>query len=367
MNSQTHPERPLVSVILATFNEGRVVERCLASLQGQETPDFDLEILVVDGKSTDGTKEIADQIAAADPRVRVFVNEETRTPFAFNIGLKAARGKYVCIFGAHTVYAKNYIAVCLREMLAHGAVGCVGRILTQPANQSVEARLNAWTLGHPFGSSRNSFRTQPEGEAECINFPIMLKAPMLEVGGFDETLLRNQDNDMWQKLRAKGHKLFCTWKTQCFYYPKAKLKDLLRSAFHSGFWNFVSLKRNPQAMALRHFVPLLYVSGLLTCLLLLVAAVFLPNFRAWEFTAGLWVLLGLHLLAGTTAAFQVAVRERSPGALWLPFVFLGFHLAYGCGTLFALASHAQESSPRPGLRRAGALAPQFKSEDPYRS
>lgn len=367
MNSQTHSERPLVSVVLATYNEGRLVDRCLASLQRQETPDFELEILVVDGKSTDGTKEIADQIAAADPRVRVFVNERRRTPFAFNIGLRAARGKYVCIFGAHTVYTKNYIAVCLREMIAHGAVGCVGRIMTQPSNQSLEARLNAWTLSHPFGSSRKSFRTQPEGEAESVNFPIMLKAPLLELGGFDEDLLRNQDNDMWQKLRAKGHKLFCTWKTQCFYYPKDKLKDLLRSAFHSGFWNFVSLKKNPQAMAFRHFVPLLYVIGLLTCLLLSVAEEILPHYHLWVFIAGLWGLLGVHLLAGTTAAFQVAVREKSPGALWLPLVFLGFHLAYGCGTLFAMASYAQNSSPRPELRRVEALAPQFKTDGPYRS
>ena len=76
MNSQTDSERPLVSVVLATYNEARVVEKCLASLRRQETPDFELEILGVDGKSTDGTKEIADQIAAADPRVRLFVNEK---------------------------------------------------------------------------------------------------------------------------------------------------------------------------------------------------------------------------------------------------------------------------------------------------
>jgi len=340
MNSQTDSERPLVSVVLATYNEARVVEKCLASLRRQETPDFELEILVVDGKSTDGTKEIADQIAAADPRVRVFVNEKQRTPFALNIGLRAARGKYVCIFGAHTVYAKNYIAVCLREMIAHGAVGCVGRIVTQPANQSVEARLSAWTLGHPFGSSRNSFRTQPEGEAECINFPIMLKAPLLEVGGFDETLFRNQDLDMNQRLRANGYKLYCTWKTQCYYFPKG----FLNYAFRNGFWSCISLKKNLGSFRVRHFVPLLFLLTLMFFLALGLGGVFLPVPYGKLLSIPFVALLVLHLSLGLLFGIQVAVRDKSPAALFLPFAFLALHLCYGTGTFLALVMNAKPNS-----------------------
>jgi glycosyltransferase involved in cell wall biosynthesis len=340
MNSQTCSERPLVSVVLATYNEGRLVDRCLASLQRQETPDFELEILVVDGKSTDGTKEIADQIAAADPRVRVFVNERRRTPFALNIGLRAARGKYVCIFGAHTVYTKNYIAVCLREMIAHGAVGCVGRIVTQPSNQSLEARLNAWTLGHPFGSSRKSFRTQPEGETESINFPIMLKAPLLEVGGFDEDLFRNQDLDMNQRLRAKGYKFYCTWKTECYYFPKG----LLNYAFLNGFWNLISLKKNFGSFRVRHFVPCLFLLTLLFFLAFGLGGVFLPTPYSKLLSIPFAAVLGLHLSLGLIAGIQVAIRDKSPGALWLPFVFLAFHLCYGLGTLLALVTNAKPDS-----------------------
>ncbi|PYV34841.1 MAG: hypothetical protein DMG22_04425 [Acidobacteria bacterium] len=284
MNSQTDSERPLVSVVLATYNEARVVEKCLASLRRQETPDFELEILVVDGKSTDGTKEIADQIAAADPRVRVFVNEKQRTPFALNIGLRA--------------------------------------------------------LGHPFGSSRNSFRTQPEGEAECINFPIMLKAPLLEVGGFDETLFRNQDLDMNQRLRANGYKLYCTWKTQCYYFPKG----FLNYAFRNGFWSCISLKKNLGSFRVRHFVPLLFLLTLMFFLALGLGGVFLPVPYGKLLSIPFAAVLGLHLSLGLLFGIQVAVRDKSPAALFLPFAFLALHLCYGTGTFLALVMNAKPNS-----------------------
>src|SRR5947207_2089694 len=143
--------RPMVSVILAVYNEGHMIEKCISSLLRQETPDFDLEILAVDGGSQDGTRKFLDEIAAADPRVRVLTNTMKKTPFAFNLGLKEARGEYVCIFGSHSIYRRNYIAECLKGLLDHGAVGCTGRVMTQPTDRSLEARLGAWIMSHPFG------------------------------------------------------------------------------------------------------------------------------------------------------------------------------------------------------------------------
>src|SRR5215467_12269520 len=132
MTMEAVNERPVVSVILAVFNEAGYIEKCMTSLLEQETPGFDLEILAVDGGSTDGTKDYLERIASTDSRVRVLHNERKRTPFAFNLGLREAKGDYVCIFGAHSAYAKDYISVCLKELLARDVLGCGGRLLTQP-------------------------------------------------------------------------------------------------------------------------------------------------------------------------------------------------------------------------------------------
>jgi len=338
-------ERALVSVILAVYNEARCIEGCIHSIleqrtSNQEIGEFDIEVLAVDGMSNDGTLEILARCAAADPRVRVVANEKRRTPFAFNLGLLHARGEYVCIFGAHSIYRNDYIATCLGELAAHDAAGCGGRVLTAPAGKSLSARLCAWTMSHPFGSSRKSFRTQQEGPVDTVNYPVLRRSLVLAAGGYDEELLRNQDNDLNQKLRAGGYTLWCTWKTQCVYFPKATVPGLLRYAFGNGYWNIISLEKNPAAMGVRHFVPLVFVLCLLASGMLAVSSVLLPAPYSLLMLLPLAVLLAMHLSLGILSALQIAARERSIGALWLPAIFLGFHFAYGYGALISLARRA---------------------------
>lgn len=332
--------RPLVSVILAVCNEAAKIEQCLASLLAQQAPDFDLEFFAVDGRSTDGTVEILDRLAIADSRVKVLTNERRRTPFAFNLGLQEARGEYVCILGAHTEYSHDYISTCWHQLLARGVAGCGGRVVTRPAVNTLQARLVAAALAHPFGSSRKSFRTQPEGFVDTVNYPVLRKAPLLEAGGYDETLLRNQDNDMSQKLLAAGHRLYCTWKTQCFYHPQSTARALLSYAFRNGYWNVISLRKNAASMAARHFFPFIFLLGLLAAGLLAAASPLLTVPYPLYALLPLITLLGTYLAVAALAATQVAVRDRFGGAAWLPLVFLGLHLAYGSGTLCALVAGA---------------------------
>lgn len=338
MNLTSSPKRPLVSVILAVYNEAHGIEACLSSLLAQEAADFDLEILAMDGNSTDGTRAILDRLAAFDARVRVVTNAKRKAPFAFNLGLREARGQYVCIFGSHTVYPRNYISVCLKELAAHGAIACGGRVITQPSDPSLESKLVAWVLSHPFGTSRKSFRTQAEGAVDTVNYPVMLKSALLEVGGYDEELIRNQDNDMNQKLRARGHKLVCTWKTSCLYHPSRSIKELLGYARRNGFWNAISLKKNRASMALRHFFPFFFVMSLLLSLLLATTSVFLPPLYRFAAILPLGLLLAAHLGTGFVASSQVAWRQKSFAALGLVPVFFLFHCAYGFGTLAGILS-----------------------------
>ena len=351
MNSENNPtELPLVSVVLAVYNEGKHIQKCLDSLRAQETLGFDLEILAVDGMSTDGTREYLEQISASDPRVRVLVNEKRRAPFAFNIGIREARGQYICIFGSHTVYAKDYISVCLNELHTKDAGGSGGRVFVEPAADTLQARLAAYTFAHPFGSSRKSFRTQPEGYADTIGYIVFKREALTRVGGYSETLLRNQDNDTNQRIRALGYKLYCTWKTHCFYQPKETIKDLLSYAYRNGYWNVISFHENSSSMGARHFIPFFFVVGLLGTLLLLIVGSFLPVPANRFFAAPFLGILLLHLAIGTSAGLELALRKKDAGALLLPFIFIGFHIAYGLGTLVAFITGAKAPRPSPQTR-----------------
>lgn len=335
-------QRPLVTVILAVFNEASYIDKCMTSLLNQETPGFDMELLAVDGGSTDGTKDYLERIASTESRVRVLQNQKKRAPFAFNLGLREAKGEYVCIFGAHSVYAPNYISVCLNELLTRGVVGCGGRLMTQPSANTLQARLVALALGHPFGSSRKSVRTRAEGFSTAA-YMVIRKSPLIEVGGYSEELLRNQDNDTYQKLEARGHKFFCTWQTQCIYYPKTSIKGMLAYCFQMGFWAVIALEQNPSSMETRHFVPFVFAASIIgSALFGLTDVIF--RFTGWLFAGvPLATIVAMHLIAGSIAAVGTARREGFVGVLTLPFVFFGLHFSFGLGTLWGFLSRTKLS------------------------
>jgi glycosyltransferase involved in cell wall biosynthesis len=343
---------PLVSAIMAVRNEERLIETAIKSLQQQETSGWKIEIIVVDGNSSDGTEEIVKRIASGDSRVKLVINKQMKTPYAFNLGIQRARGEYICILGAHTTYAQDYIAMCLEELKLHGAAGCSGRLITRPGGDGLQARLIAWTLAHPFGTSARSMRTRGAGFADTIPYPVFLKSTILEVGAYNTQLHRNQDNDLSQRLRARGYKLYITDKTSCEYFVSPDLASLARYAFNNGFWNIISFKMNPTSMSLRHFVPGAFVVVLLLSFLMLLYSA-MTHAQTWLLIPIL--LLGaIYGIASTGVSCQIAFRERSIEALLMPITFLLLHVFYGAGTLSAVMSNARSPSSELSQAREAA-------------
>lgn len=342
--------KPLISLIVATYNEAAHIEETLRSLLVQRHEGFDLEILIIDGESTDDTAARVMSFVG-DRKVRLLNNPSRTAPAAFNIGLRAAAGEYVCILGAHATYSPDYIEICYRELLEHNATGCSGRVETVPADDTVSAKLAAWCLGHSIASSRNSVRTQGGGFVETIPYPLFRKRALLELGGYNEQLVRNQDNDMNQRLRAAGHRLYLTSKTHATYLARPSVKSLCEYAFLTGKWNAFTLAVNAGCMRVRHFAPLAFTSLLAVLALAMIGSLLTRNIAGPAFTV-LTLILLLHFLIGLIAAIHVAARERTVSALLLPWVILGFHLAYGLGTLAGSLCLLRGASPMADTARA---------------
>jgi succinoglycan biosynthesis protein ExoA len=342
---------PLVSAILAVRNEERYIESVLQSLLQQETSECDIEIIVVDGDSSDATREIIERIANrhSSGRLRLLVNHRRRTPYAFNLGIKAARGEYICILGAHTTYAKEYIATCLRELHIHGAGGCSGIEVTRPGSDALQARLAAWVLAHPFGSSTGSMRTRRAGYSDTIPYPIFLKSTLLDVGAYDTQLHRNQDNDLNQRLRARGHKLYITDRTYCEYFVSSTLGALSKYAFNTGFWNIISCKKNRASMSMRHFVPGMFVIILSLCLGTFIFAISAPEHTQLWLRLPLLSLVTAYATASFAAAFHISFREKTAAAFLTPLIFFTLHICYGAGSITAVVINARPPSCDPDL------------------
>jgi succinoglycan biosynthesis protein ExoA len=320
-----------ISIICPTFNEESHIERTLQSFLNQKRDSFDLEILIVDGMSEDKTRSIVKEFEQKYLSIRLIDNKETKTPFAFNEGLKNAKGEYVAILGAHTYYAPNYLQVCYDELLRTESAGCTGRIISSNPSDKIGAKYAQWIMENSFGVSGSSFRTIKEGYTHSVNFAVFNKSVLLALGGYDTTMHRNQDNDMNQRICDAGYKLYCTWKTECHYYTSSSLVKLFKYAKNNGYWNAISLIHRTRSMRLYHFVPFLFLLTLLGGFVL--GGIEFFFWHKYYILLLTCITLIIHLLTGALftvlSAFKVFDFRKSA----LPILFLIFHLSYGWGTL----------------------------------
>lgn len=320
-----------LSIICPTYNEERYIAQTLESFISQQYHSFELEILICDGRSTDKTREIVAEYSNTFPNIRLIDNPDRKTPFAFNAGLKSASGEYVAILGAHTHYNSNYLQVCFEELNASGSVGCTGRVITKAAYDNFEAKLSEWVMLSSFGVSTSSFRAMREGYVHSVNFPVFKKQPLLDLGGYDTKLERNQDNDINQRLLDAGHKLYCTWKTKCFYRPPANLRNLFKYGYRSGFWNAKSVLLYSRSMRPHHLIPFFFTSAvIITGIMGWVEMLLLKTSFLWSLFG---IIVSLHLLAGIMYSIRSLKYENDNRKIVLPFIFFTFHFLYGWGTL----------------------------------
>lgn len=335
---------PLVSFVIATRNEVRLIQDVVRSVLEQKREHFDLEVLVVDGRSSDGTVAAVEAMARDYPELSLIDNPGLRAPDAFNLGIEAARGEFVCIASGHGIYQPDYVSACLQafdRLLGEGhenIAGVSGWANLKPAANSPGHRLMYWLFTHPFGCSSGSYRNIKEGFVHSLPVGIYKKNALLQVGGFDLALVRNQDNDLSQRLRAAGNQLYLTSATYYDYSPDTSLRYSFKYAFRNGFWNGVSLKLKPRSMRPYHFVPFVFVMALIVTLALLLVSAVVPLAVPFIFLVQGVLLLTLlaYFLVACVSTFQVAKKNNAWYVIFLPIVFFLYHVSYGLGTLVSL-------------------------------
>lgn len=321
----------IVSIICPTLNEEKYIADTLQSFLAQQTKSFTLEILIVDGRSTDKTREIVNAFSQQYPNIKLIDNPNKTTPYAFNEGLKHASGEFVAILGAHTKYNNNYIEACLNALLESNSAGCTGRVIVQSISNKLGAKLSEWVTNSRFGVSGSSFRAMKQGYVHSVNFPVFRKKILVALNGYNTKLIRNQDNDMNQRILDAGHKLYCTWATTAYYRPPGNVKQLLKYAYRNGFWNAISIYVHAASMRLHHLIPFLF-----TLSLMLIVIVGVIEKLSWGTT---WLLklfiaiVALHLFIGFVVAIKSMIKHFDIRKLLMPFVFISFHFMYGWGTV----------------------------------
>jgi len=321
----------LVSVIIPCRNEEKFIGKCLDSVLTQNYSKDKLEILIIDGMSEDGTREIINEYIKKYSFVKLLENHEKFTPFGLNIGIKKAKGGVVVRMDAHAAYERDYISKCVKYLEKHEADNVGGIIKTIPKEDTFIAKAIAFSMSCPFGVGGSVFRTGSKEirEVDTVFGGCYRKEIFDKVGLFNEKLLRSQDMELNLRIKRNGGKIILAPDIISYYYPKDNLIDFWKHNFLDGIWSTYPAKITKTKLKLRHYIPLGFVLSL----------VFLGLFGSVNsFFFHLFILeILFYLLASFYFSYRIGKKENNPRYfLLMPIVFAIRHFAYGIGSVFGL-------------------------------
>jgi len=325
-------DKIIVSVVIPCYNEEKFIKRCLDGIINNTYPEHSLEILVVDGMSTDNTRQILSEISTKHPLVVVVDNPARFKPHALNIGIRNAKGNIIIRCDAHSIYPTDYISK-LVGYLTESGVDNVGGIRRQaPMENTLIGNSINYVMTHSFGCGDAKYRTGSR-EPMLVDtvFGGCYRRDVFErIGSFDERLLRGQDREFNERLRRAGGKIKLFPDVECTYFTRSSLVAYIKHTYVSGITPlYISRITGEQNFGWRNFVPACFV-------LTLLGTVFLSIFFSWIGLVFLFVL-ALHLGVGFLIGVSVARKQKKAAyVVSMPLLFLLTHLAYGTGTLVGL-------------------------------
>ena len=330
-----------VSILIPVFQERDFIRPCLDSVLNFLIPeDTSIEVFVIDGMSTDGTRELIADNYAGDPRIRVIDNPSRYQSAGLNKAIEAAKGEYLMRLDAHSHYPRNYLALCLETALRSDADNTGGIVTTLRRGTNYQAALVQALITHKFGVGNSGFRTDaPEGPADTVPYGFFKREIFGKVGKFDERLIRAQDYEMNRRIIHGGGTVWRNPRIDISYYPVPDFKSFIRKQFlleapyNAYMWHVA-----PYSFAARHAITAVFATGVIGGLAL---SPFFPFVRK-AFIA----VMALYFVLAIISAIQQAVRYREPRhVLFLPVSFFLYHFLHGLGVIGGLLKLATGTAP----------------------
>ncbi len=333
---RVQPRMPHVSIVIPCYNEERTIGQVLEALRAQTHPLDDLEVLVADGMSSDGTRRVIAEYAQAHPELslRVVDNPDRSIPAALNRGIAQARGEVIIRIDAHSMPHPDYVERCLLVLEQTGATNVGGVWEIRPGGRGWIARAIAIAAGHPLGAGDARYRTQGRaGPADTVPFGAFRREWLERVGGYDESLHSNEDYELNVRLRRSGGEVWLDPGIRSVYLARPDLVSLSRQYSRYGFWKSRMWVRNIGTLRWRQALPPAFVAGAVG--LALLGLVWRP---AWVLLGVQWGAYGLvSILLG---AWEALRRRNAALVIGFPLAIWTMHLSWGSAFLWGLITLA---------------------------
>lgn len=309
---------PVVSIVIPCRNEEKHIANAIQSVLNNDYPNDLIEIIVVDGMSDDSSRSIVSELAKLHTNIILLENSQKITPVAFNIGIRAAKGEYIQIVNARHTLSENYISTCVNILLQNNSIGCIGGSakLTYVNSQEkyISLAYQSW-YGLGFG---NIYTIKNSAFTDTAAAPIYPKKTLFDIGLFDESLIRNQDDELSFRLSKSNYKIYTTTETSSYYLVRSTIQDVFKQFFQYGYWKVFVMKKHHALTTLRQIFPILFI-----IFLVLGFPVFhyIKLEQIYLAVLFLYVIIGLIFNAGKTIAEKVQVFK----------MIITIHFAYGIG------------------------------------
>ena len=315
----------IVSVIIPLFNEEKYVGKLIESLTKQTYPIENMEWIFIDGNSSDRTVALIENyISTGKYPIILLHNQKRKTPYALNMAIEKAKGKYIIRLDAHSYFYPNYIEKCVYYLDTTDAENVGGTAETEA--KGFKGQAIAKMLSTKMGVGGSDFRVGDGNRfVDTVPFGAFRREVFDRVGLFNPKLLRSEDNDMNSRIRNSGGQIWLAEDIRFKYYCRDTFKGILKMGLQNGNALFFTLRENPKAMSLRHFIPFLFVLSLIILPLL---SIVLP-YIGYAFMLEIF----LYFLLDVFYSFFNKSPQYGLITFWL---YPTFHLVYGMGSLLGL-------------------------------
>lgn len=299
------------------------LQRALA--QDFPTECKSIEILVVDGMSDDGTREIIDRVSDQQCRVRLIENPERIVSTGLNRAIRQAAGEIILRMDVHTEYPPDYVKKCV-EVLKETEADNVGGAARTKADGYVQKAISV-AYHSPFSVGGARFHDEDyEGYVDTVTYGCWHKRTLEKFGMFDEEFVRNQDDELNLRIIRGGGKIWQSRAIKSWYHPRNSIESLFKQYCQYGYWKVRVIQKHRIPASLRHLIPGGFVGTLIA------SALMCPvhTFFCWA-TLGIVALYGVANLIASV--WTCATRDKVKFIPIMPFVFAAYHFGYGYGFL----------------------------------
>lgn len=313
----------LVSIISPCRNEAGHIDAYVEAVLAQQCDGFELEVVIADGQSDDGTRQKLEGWMRREPRLKVIENPGRIVSTGLNLALRESRGEMIVRMDIHTTYAPDYVAECVAALQQTGAT-CVGGPWIAKGEGLVQGAI-ARAFQSRFGSGGAASRNAGySGPVDTVYLGAWRRADLLAIGGFDESLVRNQDDELNLRIVRSGGRVWQSSAIRSEYRPRASLVALFRQFHQYGYWKVPVIRKHQLPASPRHLAPFGFVLWLAA--LALVA----------PFSTIAAIALAVTLLVYGAAALASAFAVQSDGWTWsgvavTALAFACMHAGYGLG------------------------------------